>query len=280
MDLPDLNLDDCSVVSVQTTVNDWPDDFMNVEYSSHIEDDIGDNSEHKPRIVQVTNFQEAGNDNTEFDFTRATEHIKNEIDTDDTDEDMQDSQKYVCEKSLFTRSVRRKLPWENDGKNTEEYVDEDEDIVPMSEYEENEMLEKLKVIITNDLMEVPVWVSQFYRKLCLRELKRNLVQPIFDIDHLTSSKMNSNGQILDRYHLLVGSSGQKKTFYSTLAGSMEHEMFESPHTGRVLHPFIYRNSKSMPTWVKVGFDLIFLIQIACNRKFCCSVNNRCYRNRV
>lgn len=254
MDLPDLNLDDCSVVSVPTTVNDWPDDFMNVEYSSKIEEDIGDNCEHKPRIVQVTNFQEAGVNDTEFDYACATENIKTEIDTDETDEDMEYALKYVCEKSLFTRSVKRRLPWECDGTDSADYVDQDEDIVPMSEYEENEMLGKLKVITTNNLMDVPVWVRQLYRKLCLRELKRNLVQPIFDIDNLTSIKMNGSGQILDRYHhLLVGSSGQKRTFYSTLAGSMEHEMFESPHTGRVLHPFIYRNSKSMPTWVKVGF---------------------------
>lgn len=252
MDLPDVNLDNSSVVSVPTTtVNDWPDDFMNVEYSPQMDDHIDDdNSEHRPRIVQVTNFQETDVDDTSFEY--AVEHIKNEVDT-DTDDDLEDySMKYVCEKSLFTRATQRRLPWEVDGANDAEYVDQDEDIVPMSEYEENEMLQKLKIIITNDLMEIPVWVNQFYRKLCLRELKRNLVQPIFDVDNLTSNKMYNNGQhVLDRYHLLIGSSGQKKTFYSTLAGSMEHEMFESPHTGRVLHPFIYRNSKSMPMWVKV-----------------------------
>lgn len=252
MDLPDLNLDDNSIVSVPTTVNDWPDDFMNVEYSANIENDISDNSEHRPRIVQVTNFQEANVDDTEFEYTR--ENIKNEIET-DSDEDMQEySQMYVCEKSLFTRSVKRRLPWEVEQTNIEEYVDQDEDIVPMNEYEESEMLEKLKVIITNDLIEIPVWVRQFYRKLCIREVKRSLVKPIFDIDDLTSSKLNSNG-ILDRYHLLIRSTGQKKTFYSTLAGSMEHEMFESPHTGRILHPFIYRNSKSMPQWVKVRISI-------------------------
>lgn len=255
MDLPDLNLDDTSVVSVPTNVNDWPDDFMNVEYSPNIENDISDNSEYKPRIVQVTNFQEEDVDDAEFDYSHASVNIKNEVET-DSDEDMLEySQKYVCEKSLFTRSVRRRLPWEVDRTNNEEYVDQDEDIVPMNEYDESEMLEKLKVIITNDLIDIPVWVRQFYRKLCIRELKRSLVKPIFDIDNLTSSKLNSNGQILDRYHLLIGSSGQKKTFYSTLAGSMEHEMFESPHTGRILHPFIYRNSKSMPQWVKVRIDI-------------------------
>lgn len=260
MDFPDLNLDTTSIVSVPTNLSEWPDDLMNVEYSSHkteVEDD-DDNSEHRPRIVQVTNFQEASVNDTDFAYAHPVEHIKNEVDTDtddDNDDEREYSKKYVCEKSLFTRSIQRRLPWEVDGTNNEEYTDQDEDIVPMTEYEENEMLEKLKLIITNDLMEIPVWVNQFYRKLCLRELKRNLVQPIFDIDNLTSSKLNNSGQILDRYHLLVGSSGRKKTFYSTLAGSMEHEMFESPHTGRVLHPFIYRNSKSIPMWVKVGLSV-------------------------
>lgn len=245
IDFPDLSLDDSSVVSVPSTVTDWPDDFMNVEYPLN-ENDTDDNSEHKPRIVQVTNFQEADVDDTEFDYVTANS-IKNEIDTDD---DMDDySKKYVCEKSLFTQSVRRRLPWEMDGTNTEDCANQDEDIVPMSEYEENEMLVKLRTVIESDIMTVPPWVCQLYRKLCLRELKRGLMQPIFDIDNLSTSR--ANGQILDRYQLLVGSSGRKKTFYSTLAGSMEHEMFESPHTGRILHPFIYRNSKSMPMWVKV-----------------------------
>lgn len=239
-----MNLDDKSVVSVPMSVNDWPDDFMNV--------DTDDNLEHKPRIVQVTNFQEA-DDVSSRDFNYSTlpiEQIKTEVDTDDDGQEY--SQKHLCEKSLFTRSIRRRLPWEADATNIGDYADQDEDIVPMTEYEENEMLEKLKLIITNGTIDIPTWVSQFYRKLCLRELKRSLAQPIFDIDNLTCSKLNGNGQILDRYHLLIGSAGQKRTFYSTLAGSMEYEMFVSPHTGRVLHPFIYRNSKSMPMWVKVS----------------------------
>ncbi|XP_037048827.1 cysteine-rich protein 2-binding protein [Bradysia coprophila] len=257
IDFPDLNLDDSSVVSVPLAVNDWPDDFMNVEFP-HEENDTDDNSEHKPRIVQVTNFQEAGENDVEFGY--AAENIKNEIDT-DTDEDIDDySRKYVCEKSLFTQSVRRRLPWEVDGTTTADCVDQDEDIVPMSEYEENEMLGKLRNVIESDIMTVPPWVNQFYRKLCVRELKRGLIQPIFDIDHLTTGRgTNGSGQILDRYHLLVGTSGRKKTFYSTLAGSMEHEMFESPHTGRVLHPFIYRNSKSMPMWVKLMCELQYAV---------------------
>lgn len=243
------------MMSVPSTVNDWPDDFMNVEFPNTVNDIENDNSEHKPRIVQVTNFQEAGASDVEFDY--AADNIKNEIET-DCDEDIDDyAKKYVCEKSLFTRSVRRRLPWEVDESNTSDCVDQDEDIVPMSEYEENEMLGKLRNVIESDIMPVPPWVNQLYRKLCLRELKRNLVQPIFDIDNLTASRgTNGAGQILDRYHLLVGSSGRKKTFYSTLAGSMEHEMFESPHTGRVLHPFIYRNSKSMPMWVKVRMNIL------------------------
>lgn len=255
MDVPDVNLDDSSVVNVSTNTNDWPDEFMNVEYSSHIEN-ISDNSDYKPRIVQVTNFQETSVDDMEFNYDRVTQNIKKEIES-DTDEDTEEfSISYVCEKSLFTRSVKRRLPWEVDQTDGDEHIDQDEDIVPMSEYEESEMLGKLKIIMDcddgNQLIEIPMWVRQFYRKLCVRQLKRSLAKPIFDIDNLISNKVNSNSQILDRYHLLIGSSGQKKTFYSTLAGSMEYEMFESPHTGRILHPFIFRNSKSIPQWVKVS----------------------------
>lgn len=223
-----------------------------------VEEDQHDNNfEHKPRIVQVTNFQEADDANTtDFNYTLPAVHIKNEPDSDSDDGTQDYSKTLVCEKSLFTRSVRRRMPWEMDTIKRDEYVDPDDDIAPMTEYEENEMLEKLQIIIANGTTDIPTWVRQFYRKLRVRELKRNLVQPIFDIDNLTSSKLN--GQILDRYHLLIGSSGQKRTFYSTLAGSMDHELFESPHTGRVLHPFIYRNSKSMPPWVKVIYVFAFV----------------------
>ncbi|KAJ6634465.1 Cysteine-rich protein 2-binding protein [Pseudolycoriella hygida] len=276
-DIPDFNLDHNSVVSVPTTtVNEWADNFMDVDYPLSTKDDFVDDSELRPRIVQVTNFQEADVHDPKFDCSYVSEHIKKEIDSDNSEsthktvseqvkteidsDNSESAQKTVCVESLFTKSMKRQLPWEVVGTNEEEYIGEDlgEDTL-ISEYEENEILKNLNVIMENDPKEIPVWIRQFYRKLCVREQKRWLMKPIFDIDNLNSGNTNAKAHILDRYHMLSGSSGRGKTFYSTLAGSMVTEMFESPYTGRLLHPYIHRNSKLMPKWVKLMCEIQYAV---------------------
>lgn len=227
---------------------------------------------YEPRIVQVTNFQEAddddddANDNDidedEFSVQNLRE-IKTEIDSDDLADD-EDAYNYPCEDSLFTKTTKRRAPWEE---NDRQYMADDEDadneqnIELMSQYEEQGMLKRLRNVLRNDADDVPSWIRRFYRKLCVRELKRSLGKTIFDIDNIRQHRLKQSEQILDRFHQIICASSvtvlqrhedlTRPSFQATLAGSAQYELFESPHTGRILHPFIYRNGKCMPPRVKV-----------------------------
>lgn len=128
----------------------------------------------------------------------------------------------------------------------------------MSEYEENEIYQKLKCVIDNEKthkIEILPWIRRFYRKLSVRRLKRNAgMQKPFDVDSFSAEnwKQETTVNVLDRYcQLISSSSNAKKSFHACLAGSISFDLFESPHTRRVLHPFIYRNKKCLPQWVKV-----------------------------
>lgn len=234
---------------------------------------------------------------------------------DDDDEDADDEHdaagvdydtKFVCAASRFTRNTNdSRQPWLNEEQS--ELPAEDDGcggaqdgltVEKMSVYEEAEMLRKLTHIVRasdrRETANMPTWLKRFYRKLCVRQLKRQLRRPLFDMDELlladrkTASGVSdpSRGggrlkyeqeQVLDRYHqqLLVGSGGAagdrrrgnlaSSRAESALAsehsmrlagGSADLEMFVSPHTGRMLHPYVYRNAEQMPPWVKVSRTVI------------------------
>lgn len=225
----------------------------------------------EPRIVQVTNYQQADDDDNGYDDANYSidivKMIKKEVDSSSDSDDFSD---IVCEKSLFkTNDGRRRLPWEYiPDDSTEQSDDEPPHLDLMTVYEETDLLNKLQNIFnaakTNQTISIPPWVRRFYRKLCVRDIKRNSGWSYFDIDNLTKFAKHNGAHILDRYQQLVCLSSKTKTtnadgvtsFSSRLIGSVDYDMFKSPHTGRILHPFIYRNTKILPTWLKVR-DFIF-----------------------
>jgi hypothetical protein len=75
----------------------------------------------------------------------------------------------------------------------------------MSEYEENNLYVKLHNAIKSggkDL-EVPTWIRRFYRKLCVRRLKRSMLnEKLFDIDNASVGDRKFGDNILDRYQLV------------------------------------------------------------------------------
>lgn len=257
----------------------WPDRLLELDYDMNLPSDLlADECEtfHEPRIVQVTNFQEENSIQTaEYPM-----EIKTEVQSDGEEETNDDEPyeiKYLCEKSLFNTAVPvAKQPWEIDMANDmeEENTDDfagDQHIELINEYEENETYRRLNAIVSSpysNRIEIPAWVRRYYRKLCVRKLQRSLGKPVFNLDNyqkhkLTKTKPNNGALVLDRFHQLISGSGNfstgnremASTFHARLAGSSVHELFISPHTGRILHPFIYRNDTCVPVWVKLMCEL-------------------------
>lgn len=212
--------------------------------------------------------------------SRQSPHVIKQEPTDEPpapDEDEDYDSKYTCSAGLLRRNpAKHRQPWladEPTEKSDTAMTTDGTTGGPISAYEEAEMLRKLRHCMRNsdrhETAATPAWVRRLHRKLCVRELKRTLGRVMFNIDEQlllagqASAQLDSyrggNGrttvQVLDRYHQLVcvGGRVKRETAARLAAGDGGgHEMFVSPHTGRVLHPFVYRNTEQMPQWVKVS----------------------------
>lgn len=79
----------------------------------------------------------------------------------------------------------------------------------MSEYEEIEFLQKMRKVFNMEdklKIEIPAYVRRFYRKLCVREWKREHGKPLFNLDDQINGKSNDpvdeeKTQIIDRYQV-------------------------------------------------------------------------------
>ena len=84
----------------------------------------------------------------------------------------------------------------------------------MSVYEEKELLQKLRGIFALEIkckLEIPAFIRLFYRKLCIREWKRQHSRPVFNLDEFLNQTLQGNGksgrqdnektQIIDRYQV-------------------------------------------------------------------------------
>lgn len=242
----------------------------NLEIPSHVSpSDSHDQTLYQPRIVQVTNYQqmEASDSNSQEatikqELASETENESPEGDEDD-DEPLQ-----VCAKSLFTKHLKRDYPWLKESQDEEDSVENkslflEGRLIQMSEYEEKELYNKLRNILSMEQqckIEVPTYVRRFYRKLVVRELRRAYSKPLFNIDDCIQKKYEfenaSKNQVLDRYQIISISTHTSMTsFHAKIAGSFNYEVFESPYTSRILHPFIYRNTKCFPPWMKLMCEL-------------------------
>lgn len=65
---------------------------------------------------------------------------------------------------------------------------------------------------------------------------------------------SSQESLLDRYRVST-----KEILQSLVVGSTLHERFHSPLTGRILHPFIYRDTKTFPRWLKLMCEMKFVV---------------------
>lgn len=281
--LPTLTSEEINSVIPSFTMNN-DNDFLEdlFEIKPKIELPIEENEFSEARVLQVKNYQESIADGSLHSTIK--QEIPSDIDMEEDDDSDDDDEKepeeipyeekYVCKESLFKRKTpTKKYPWEIDleaGQDNDDDLSGDKPIDLIGEYEENEIYKRLKVIFDaseNQSIDIPHWIRRHYRKLCVRKMKRSLGLPVFDVDRISKSSFQSSNEtptraVLDRFHDLISASGNfssggkgTETFMARLAGSCQYDLFISPHTDRVLHPFIYRNNSSVPPWVKLMCEL-------------------------
>ena len=189
-----------------------------------------------PRIIQVTKFQE----NARTKLNSLT------LNRTESEEEAESNYELKCEPSNFVKPIIREFPWKKEALKKLKPIS-NENVEMMSEEEESDIYNKLKCIIDSESIhkvDIPSWIRRFYRKLSVRKLKRQ--------------KINQPKNVLDRYcpqQLLVTHYTAKNTFNARLSGAISHELFESPFTGRILHPFIFRNKSIHPPWVQLMCEL-------------------------
>lgn len=82
----------------------------------------------------------------------------------------------------------------------------------MSEYEEKELLQKLRKIFHLEekcKIHIPTYIRRFYRKLCIREWKREHGKPLFNLDDYVCddskrrirTQTNEKSKIIERYQV-------------------------------------------------------------------------------
>ncbi|KAL7739726.1 hypothetical protein ACLKA6_012705 [Drosophila palustris] len=220
---------------------------------------------YQPRIVQVTNYQAQEQQAPQI----KTEQQQAIDETEDMEQEPPDSSMINlerCKPSGFTRQLRRNWPWLQETDQEVEPVEASQGLQLISVYEEQQLHQQLHKIFTQQQQQsdIPAYVRRLYRKLCLRKWKREHNRPIFNLDEhidpIARSRLQlakqQQAQILDRYQLLeLGNPDIRSSFYARIVGKSDYELFDSPYTKRVLHPFIYRSQKMAPPWLRLMCEL-------------------------
>ncbi|PNF35440.1 Cysteine-rich protein 2-binding protein [Cryptotermes secundus] len=145
------------------------------------------------------------------------------------------------------------------------YEDTDTRCLPMSEYEELQLLNQLRRVPS--MGDVPGAVRRLYRKLCVRRLKRERGMPLFNLDDIQPGRRArevaqparhvADVRILDRFqHAAVSereeeASSGSRSFILRLMGQSEPFCFCSPYTRRLLKPYIRRDMETTPLWLQL-----------------------------
>ncbi|XP_026844401.1 cysteine-rich protein 2-binding protein [Drosophila persimilis] len=221
-------------------------------------------SSHQPRIVEITNYHPR-----EQSQKIKQEPIEEEME-EISEEALQTKAPLIghCKPSGFIRQPRRNWPWlQERPQEADDVAIPSENLTLMSVCEEQKVYERLHKIFSLEQqcqLSIPAFVRRLYRKLCLRKWKREHNRLIFNLDeHIDPTARarrqmhgEQQAQILDRYQLLAHSQqNPKSSFYARITGSTQYEMFESPYSQRVLHPFIFRSETMGPPWLKLMCEL-------------------------
>ncbi|XP_067623880.1 cysteine-rich protein 2-binding protein [Eurosta solidaginis] len=222
--------------------------------------------------------QEIESDTEQASNIEEKRHDTNSLEDNDCEQEIEEGSTTLMSSlkpSLFTKTARRTWPWlleqaadeaEVQKSNNEamEGIEQKGSLVMMSEYEEIDLLNQLRDVFALEhegKVEIPAYVRRFYRKLCVRNFKREHGKPLFNLDdHINGKCSDAAAQIIDRYQLLTDSTSKKyKTFYARIAGSFDYEMFKSPYSLRILHPFIFRDEEIAPPWLQLMCELQYRV---------------------
>jgi hypothetical protein len=162
-----------------------------------------------------------------------------------------------CQPSLFTQSRKREYPWkEKLFSHMEIYSNDICEFI--DESKETEIFNKLKKIIDSECVDVPSWIRRYYCKLRVRRQKlKNFDRKLLKLDFnfIQQTSKTTSVSVLDRFCLTNSHQSSYDGFQSRLAGICSYELFESPYSGRILHPFIFRDKKCLPTRLKLMCEL-------------------------
>lgn len=115
----------------------------------------------------------------------------------------------------------------------------------------------LQRINKTDLDKAPSAVRRLYRKLAVRQTKREYGLPLLDVDSLGSKvgvsakPSRDRERVLDRFF----SDDLECVFEQRLQGYTEPTSVHSPFTNRLLKPFIRRDTCCQPLWLRVTEEL-------------------------
>lgn len=115
---------------------------------------------------------------------------------------------------------------------------------------DEDIYEQLKTIIDSEEVhrkEIPPWIRQFYQKLHVEKLKERY-------KHQKQPKTEIKPTHIDKF---CSTFHHQQDFL--LAGSMSYDLFKSPYSNRILHPFIYRDKKLSPKWLKLMCELKYAV---------------------
>lgn len=106
-----------------------------------------------------------------------------------------------------------------------------------------ELYQKLKSIIeskdVNDA-DIPPFVHRYYQQLHAMKASES------SLNLKPKTESNQKPTHLDRYCDILNHHQ-----HSLLVGAVSYDLFESPYSARVLHPFIYRDRKMFPRWLRL-----------------------------
>ncbi|KAJ9597863.1 hypothetical protein L9F63_011286 [Diploptera punctata] len=180
--------------------------------------------------------------------------------TETTIEDVSDGETVIMPTGSLFDMTKCKLDFLMSGETNE---DSDSKCLPMSEYEELQLLHQLRHVPS--MSDVPGPVRRLYRKLCIRRLKRERGMPLFNLDDFGPGIRNSrivphvnpilcDVRILDRFQRVSTALHEEEPGYPfilRLMGQSEPSCFYSPYTQRLLKPFIRRDMETSPLWLKL-----------------------------
>lgn len=115
---------------------------------------------------------------------------------------------------------------------------------------EEKTYRKLKNILETEQVhksEIPPWIRNYYNKLNATRAKRKAET---NDDGSLKSIVEKDSKVLDKYCTSVS-----HHLHSLLSGPTSYDLFHSPYTNQVLHPFIYRDKKIFPRWLKLMCEL-------------------------